>query len=436
MSRSRGRAPVVLLILTVLLPGLVRDQRWVHAQERENQSSTVSFRDLSFEDLITSTVFLVACDNLRPSSGAIDLTTFEATGSTCWTGSGTVIDPSGIILTNGHVAINSDTQDDPLWVLVNRTVDARSLPQPAYFARAVLYSPTSESNFPISFDTVFLDLAVIVPALALDGRPIQPGEITMRPVPMAEEGAVTIGDELRNIGYPGIGGALITVTEGTVAGFEPDENVDQLGNSGWIKTDATIAGGNSGGTTVNEDGQLIGVPTELGDIETRALCKDAQGNPVLCGIGQINHIRPIPEAFNLLPDVGLGEGMPEMSAPDTDTPGSSEPATAAADAVTVTGSIVSADTGQPVAGAWFIVLEPGVPVADYENGQQDAVYTFATSGADGHFQLKKPVVRGQAYGVEVIARGYDNTSEDGRVLAAADAPAVVALPPVQMAVQR
>jgi hypothetical protein len=82
------------------------------------------------------------------------------------------------------------------------------------------------------------------------------------------------------------------------------------------------------------------------------------------------------------------------------------------------------------------VLEPGVPVADYENGQQDAVYTFATSGADGRFQLKKPVVRGEAYSVVVIARGYDNTSEDGRVLAAPDAPAVVTLPPVQMAVQR
>jgi len=273
MSRLRGRALAVLLILTVLLPGLVRDQRWAHAQDREDLSNTLSFRDLSFEELITSTVFLVACDNLRPSRGAIDLTTFEAAlGSSCWTGSGTVIDPSGIILTNGHVAINSDTQNDPVWVLVYRTVDARSLPQPAYFARAVLYSPTSESNFPMSFDTVFLDLAVIVPAFTLDGRPIQPGEITMRPLPMAEEGAVTIGDELRNIGYPGIGGALITVTEGTVAGFEPDEYVDELGNSGWIKTDATIAGGNSGGTTVNEDGQLIGVPTELGDIETRALC--------------------------------------------------------------------------------------------------------------------------------------------------------------------
>jgi hypothetical protein len=436
MSRLRGQALAVLLALTVLLLGLIPDQRWAHAQERDDLSNTVAFRDLSFEDLITSTVFLVACDNLRPSRGAIDLTTFEATGSTCWSGSGTVIDPSGIILTNGHVAINSDTQNDPVWVLVYRTVDARSLPQPAYIARAVLYSPTSESNFPVSsFGTVFLDLAIIVPALALDGRPLQPGEITMRPLPMAEEGAVTIGDELRNIGYPGIGGALITVTEGTVAGFEPDEFVDQLGNSGWIKTDATIAGGNSGGTTVNEDGMLIGVPTELGGREVRG-CEDPQGNIVPCNVGQINHIRPIPEAFNLLPDVGLGEGMPEMGAPDTDIPASSEPTTTAADAVTVTGSIVSADTGQPVAGAWFIVLEPGVPVADYENGQQDAVYTFATSGADGHFQLKKPVVRGEAYGVVVIARGYDNTSEDGRVLAAADAPAVVTLPPVQVAVQR
>jgi hypothetical protein len=428
----RALAAFLILILTVHLPGLVPNQRWAHAQDPD----TLAFRDLSFEELITSTVFLVACDNLRPaSSGAINLTTFEATGSGCWSGSGTVIDPSGIILTNAHVAINSETQEEPVWVLVHRTVDARSLPQPAYFARAVLFSPTSESNFPMSFDTVFLDLAVIVPALTLDGRPIQPGEITMRPLPMAEEGIVTIGDELRNIGYPGIGGALITITQGTVAGFEPDEFVDELGNIGWIKTDATIAGGNSGGTTINEEGLLIGVPTELGGREVRS-CEDPQGNFVPCNVGQINHIRPIPEAFHLLPDIGLGDGMPAMTVPGTSSPGSADPAPAVADAVTVTGSIVSADTGQPVPGAWYIVLEPGVPVADYEGGRQDAVYTFATSGADGRFQLKKPVVRGQAYGVVVIARGYDNTGEDGRVLAATDAPAVVTLPPVHMAVQR
>jgi V8-like Glu-specific endopeptidase len=435
MSRFLGQTLAVLLALTVLLPGFGRDHEGAHAQETEQEgATTLSFNELDFKELITSTVLLVACDNVRPSSGSIDLATFERTGNSCWHGSGTVIDPGGIILTNAHVALDS-TQDEPLWILVQRTVDARSLPQPAYFARAVLYSPAWGARR--SFGDAQLDLAIIVPALTLDGSPIQAGDVAMRPLPMTEAGTVDIGDELRNIGYPGIGGALITITQGSVSGFEPDDAVQQLGNAAWIKTDATLGGGISGGTTINENGLLIGVPTELGDTEVRTSCLDQDtGDYIPCPIGQINHIRPIPEGFHLLSDIGLGDGMPEMAAPNTNTPGPSEPPPVAPDAVTVTGSVVSADTGQPVAGAWFIVLQPGVPVADYLNGQQDVVYTFATSGADGGFQLKKPVTRGEAYGVAVIARGYDNMSEDGRVLAAPDAGAVVTLPPVQMAVQR
>jgi hypothetical protein len=425
MSRVWGRI-LLVVALTWLAPSLVHDQQGANAQGEEAQTF-FPFSDQPLVELITSTVQLVACEELRPSHGDIDLETLYDTWSTmpCGTGSGTVIHPSGIILTNAHVALD-ETQEEPLWVLVRRTVDARSLPQDAYFARGVLFSPAWGVQRSFGSDNTYLDLAVIVPALTLDGSPIQPGDVTMRPLPMAAEGTVTIGDELRNIGYPGIGGELITVTQGAVSGFEQDEDVSQLGMAGWIKTDATLGGGISGGTTINADGLMIGVPTELGDTEVRQI-DDESGGLIPAPVGQINHIRPIPEGFDLLSDVGLGDGMPDLTVPDT---------AAAVDGVTLTGTVVSADTGQPVGGAWFIVLEPGIPVADYENGRQDAVYTFATSGADGSFQLKKPVTRGEAYGIMVIARGYVNTREDGRVLAPADAPAVMTLPPVQMVVQR
>ena len=128
---------------------------------------------------------------------------------------------------------------------------------------------------------------------------------------------------------------------------------------------------------------------------------------------------------------GSGEGIPPAPA------GGEDPASGATtDDVTVTGSIVSADTGQPIGGAWFIVLKPGVPVAEFLSGNQEAVYSFATSGASGQFQLKNPVARDQGYGVLVIARGYLNMNENNKVLATADSPAVVTLPPIQMAVQR
>lgn len=409
MTAVRGtfRLPARGLVSLLLAALLLAPALSLAAQEQE--PVRFGFEDVDFREVITSTVKLIACDDLKPSAGPIDLTTFQTALRRCsgaWSGSGTVIRPDGVILTNAHVALD-ERQREAVWLLVLRTIDARSLPEPAFFARAVLFSPAND-----------LDLAVIVPAFALDGSPIGPGVVAMRPLPMADAGDISIGDDLRNIGYPGVGGELVTITQGSVSGFDPDARVPEMGNVGWIKTDATLGGGISGGTTIDAAGDLIGVPTQLREIETR----DNVGQ-----VAQINLVRPIPEGFDTLRRIGTGEGIPPL--------GEDAPAGAPAD-VTLSGSVVSADSGKPVAGAWFIVLKSGVPVADYLDGRQDAVHSFATTGADGTFQLREPVARGEAYGVVVVARGYRNASEDNRVLAPAEAPTVVTLQPVELAAQR
>ena len=367
----------------------------------------------SLSELIASTVQLMTCDELRVSAGDIDLATLQQQGRTCWGGSGTVIRGDGLILTNAHVALD-ERQQEPLWVLVRQTVDARHLPQDAFFARAVLYSPAFRTGGFGSQETL-LDLAILVPAYSLDGRPLQPGEVTMRPLPMGAPEALAFGDPIRNVGYPGIGGDKITVLQGAVSGWERDDGVPQLGENGWIKTDSTIAGGLSGGTTLSNAGELVGVPTRFGEADDRG------GGMV----GLINYLRPIPEGYDVLLAAGQGEGVPEP-------PGA---ATTDAEAV-ITGSVVAADTGQAVGGAWVIVLKPGVPVADFLDGNQEAVLSFATSRADGSFQLPEPVVRGERYGLLVIARGFVTSGQDNVVLAAADAPAVVTLAPIQLTIQR
>ena len=75
---------------------------------------------------------------------------------------------------------------------------------------------------------------------------------------LGDSDSVEIGDSLQILGYPGIGGETITFTEGAVSGFTSDRSVE---GRAWIKTDATIAGGNSGGMAANALGELIGVPT-------------------------------------------------------------------------------------------------------------------------------------------------------------------------------
>ena len=64
-----------------------------------------------------------------------------------------------------------------------------------------------------------------------------------------------VQDEVVIIGYPWIGADTITETKGIVSG------VMEYNNYQYIKTDALIAGGNSGGAMINSQDKLIGIPT-------------------------------------------------------------------------------------------------------------------------------------------------------------------------------
>ncbi len=67
--------------------------------------------------------------------------------------------------------------------------------------------------------------------------------------------SVSIGDHLSVLGYPGVGGSSLTVTDGIISGFEDDNGVR------YIKTSAKIEHGNSGGIAVKDSGCVLGIPT-------------------------------------------------------------------------------------------------------------------------------------------------------------------------------
>ncbi len=76
--------------------------------------------------------------------------------------------------------------------------------------------------------------------------------------------SVSIGDHLSILGYPGIGGDTLTVTDGIVSGFEFDYGTR------YIKTSAKIEHGNSGGVAIKDSGCVAGIPTfvEQGRVES------------------------------------------------------------------------------------------------------------------------------------------------------------------------
>jgi len=105
-----------------------------------------------------------------------------------------------------------------------------------------------------------LDLAVLGIIATTSGEEVDWDETYLPYCELGDSDELQVLDNLYIFGYPGIGGDTVTVTQGVVGGFTAEEGV---GNRAWIKTATTIAGGNSGGTAVNDDGELVGVPTQL-----------------------------------------------------------------------------------------------------------------------------------------------------------------------------
>ena len=166
-----------------------------------------------------------------------------------YTGSGTILTSSGMILTNAHVASPAsqgepDMEPDALGIAITESEDKP--PVASYLAKVLAVDG-------------YLDLAVIQIVSTVDGSSVDPNSLNFPFVELGDSNQTHVGDHVSIFGFPGIGGDTITFTEGSVSGFTSE---DQLGDRAWIKTDATIAGGNSGGLAADDSARIMGVPTQ------------------------------------------------------------------------------------------------------------------------------------------------------------------------------
>lgn len=185
-----------------------------------------------------------------PFHSVVQITTFYKENGEFlegWTGSGSIITSDGLILTNAHVVLPDKYYPvDALMISLTGNQDEK--PTPTYYAEVMQANEK-------------LDLAVIQITKDINGLDINRSDINLPAVRIGDSDSLTLGDKLTILGYPGIGGETITLTSGEVSGFTAEES---FGNRAFIKTNATIAGGNSGGLAINNEGELIGVPTQLG----------------------------------------------------------------------------------------------------------------------------------------------------------------------------
>jgi serine protease Do len=168
-----------------------------------------------------------------------------------WSGSGTIVSPDGYILTNAHVAKPSAFgfgEDDPSFMVVGMVEDESKAPVYSYVAEVVAADG-------------FLDLALLHIIGTMDGDKVNAGDLNLPYVELGSSDAMHVGDHISIFGFPGIGGETITFTSGNFAGWTSE---DQVGDQAWMKLDATIAGGNSGGMVADDSGNIVGVPTQGG----------------------------------------------------------------------------------------------------------------------------------------------------------------------------
>src|SRR5262249_36572140 len=153
---------------------------------------------------------------------------------------------------------------------------------------------------------------------------------------------------VRLIGYPGVGGSTVTIDPAIVSGFGFDENVPELSGSAWFKTDPSGGPGISGGSTGDDNGILVGVPSAGGAREIRPTDLNGDGKQdvsteCVATEGEVGYSRPIPEAYNLLLEkakqsgqLNGAENATPTATPETETPNPPD------EGVVITGRVVSA----------------------------------------------------------------------------------------------
>ncbi len=164
-----------------------------------------------------------------------------------WSGSGVLISADGLILTNCHIAMPRLIWDDRAFdydlLIVALASRSNKPPAPAYLAEVLQYDAG-------------LDLAVLRISQTLDGSPVDGRKLKLPFLPLGDSDALAADDTLDILGYPGAADEPLATTTAAITGFSTGRGIK---GRAWIRTDAELGGGLSGGPALNKDGEVVGV---------------------------------------------------------------------------------------------------------------------------------------------------------------------------------
>jgi hypothetical protein len=226
-------------------------------------------------------------------------------------GSGTIVSRNGLILTNAHNTVVSEScPGETLVIAIATQIGEAPIPK---FRAEVIQADTG------------LDIALLRITRELDGRLLERDRLVLPFVELADSTSSQLDDTLTIVGYPGIGNDPITTSRGTINGFVVEPS--RVGDYSWIKTSAVISGTMSGGGAYNQRGELVGIPTTapVAGNNLNQNCVPIQdtnrdgivGNSDICIIvgGFINVLRPSNSARPLLRAASLSLSVEFITAP-------------------------------------------------------------------------------------------------------------------------
>ncbi len=312
-------------------------------------------------------------------------------------GSGTIVGNDGSILTNYHVIASPKTNQLHEYFVVARFRSFDSEPELVCAGR-----PSFGKLKPS------LDLAMIKCDLDLSLRPSTTDNWPTIPIGRSEE--MIPGEQVLVLGYPNVGGKTLQVTPGLLSGWMTED----LGTAhrAYMKTDASITHGNSGGAAIDENGKLIGVPSAFRST-------NAEQGAMVVPTGKIGLIRPIEHARDL---IALARSGWTPSA-DNEVAETSDASGPDKSGVLIRSTVVDSSNQQPVEGAFVIVFRPEIRARDVDTDELESqTLAFGQANAGGVFRLSRAIKRGQRLTVAILADGYEPLVAGGGLVVPEDAP--------------
>ncbi|MGA2522162.1 MAG: trypsin-like peptidase domain-containing protein, partial [Acidimicrobiales bacterium] len=200
--------------------------------------------------------------------GLVDINTTLVGGDGA-AGTGMVLTPSGLVLTNNHVIENAST--------IEAQVDGTG---PSYHATVVGYSVTD-------------DVALVQLQGATGLATVTTGNADSLSV---GQSIVAIGNALGQGGTPSAVAGAVTALDQSITAGDPGEASETL--HGLVQIDAPIQPGDSGGPVVDTSGQVVGMTTA-------ASVGQSQGFGVQSGAGQ-GYAITIDNALGLVRQIEAG----------------------------------------------------------------------------------------------------------------------------------